>query len=353
MKNTLKKLQVGQKGFSAHFLIPLIVIVLVAGIGVWLLLKSHAEEIASYQVATTCSGPVNETPGNVSKLMSDASRGGELCLAPGTYRLSVQLALAHGTRLIGSSPTNRPVIDASNVSTALHKKANGIQSGGGAVIANVAVTGARTTGQKNGSCPDCGYGINAGANDYIYNVYAFGNMENGIHAVNYITVKNSTISNNGYSADVGWSSGGLKTTAAGVFDHNIISNNLGPGLWCDYTCSGGVWSATNNTVIGNSHGGIRYETSGGGLSDSAIITGNKVSGNNTDNTPVNGGIEIVDSADALVQSNVINGNHKWGFFAKFDGGGRKGAVQLRNIKFLSNTGGDPNYGCDGSAVICK
>jgi Right handed beta helix region len=87
----------------------------------------------------------------------------------------------------------------------------------------------------------------------------------GITRADGIQVSGNVISgNNTAGFDPEWEAGGGKATRirSGEFTGNTVSDNAGPGLWCDIGCSDVAFSA--NRISGNERAGILFEVSTGG-----------------------------------------------------------------------------------------
>jgi parallel beta-helix repeat protein len=83
---------------------------------------------------------------------------------------------------------------------------------------------------------------------------------------------NRMIGNNPKLAvDPGWEAGGAKVSRSTgvVFEQNEVSDNGGPGIWCDIDCRD--LTVRDNRVSGNDRAGIQVE-----ISDGATVTGNTV-----------------------------------------------------------------------------
>ncbi len=247
----------------------------------------------------------------------------EICLAPGSYSYTsamTTLPIPASTKVIGQSPLRRPVFDSSALSPhgANNKpqRTSSFTAGGKSILlANVVAKGARgdLNGIRNGTCPNCGNGIDSGEGMHLYNVKSANNMETGFHfavnhkgIINLYTVENSELSGNGSNGDNTWAAGGMKTINGGLIKNNVVINNNGPGLWCDGNdqnhseCHGGRWTVESNYIAGNYGDGVHFE----------IVFSNPTTGQSdpSANPPVT--VAAVDPPWADIEHNVINCNNQ-------------------------------------------
>lgn len=119
-------------------------------------------------------------------------------------------------------------------------------------------------------------GINLGAGGVVENSRIASNGQLGIAgAGREIRIIGNVISGNntnGFKTD--WEAGGVKITRAEnvVMRANQVTDNNGPGLWCDIDCRNVVYE--NNTIVDNANAGIFHE-----ISFAATIAGNTLKRN--------------------------------------------------------------------------
>jgi parallel beta-helix repeat protein len=129
---------------------------------------------------------------------------------------------------------------------------------------------------------------------------AAGDLAIGAASSGHARIQGNTIANSGYGGwNWQWQAGGIKMVGSSDFtvDSNTVSNNNGPGIWCDIGCHGAVYS--NNKVSGNSGPGILFE-----ISDGARVVGNSVWSNGSQLA----GISISNSGDTEIANNTVAWN---------------------------------------------
>jgi hypothetical protein len=158
--------------------------------------------------------------------------------------------------------------------------------------------------------------------------------------------------------------------AARVFVHDEQGN----GLWCDVGCSNDDargeegFYVHDSVVVNSGRAGIRYENS----PNDALFKDNEIHANSSDTT--RGGIDIRDSQNATVESNVFGGatfrfidplnklvtmtygpntnNQRIGVRATDSG--RSDRVNLSNVMVRNNTMNNERIiGCDDRRVVCS
>jgi hypothetical protein len=103
----------------------------------------------------------------------------------------------------------------------------------------------------------------------------------------------------------------------------------------------------HSTIVNNGKDGLHYEVSDVG----ATIRNNRIQGNNTINNAYDGGIDILQSQNALVENNVLGSNRMVEIAARWYP--RTDAYTLNNIIIRNNAlNGGALTGC-GSGVSCE
>lgn len=150
-----------------------------------------------------------------------------------------------------------------------------------------------------------GVGLVGGSSGVIENSNVHHNGQLGIGAggVSGLTIRGNEVwGNNIKGFDDQWEAGGLKVAQSSnvVFSNNNVHDNLGPGLWCDESCTNVLIEA--NVVSGNSSAGIFYE-----ISTNAVIRNNTLIQNDTAGQSWLWGaaIQIAASSNVVVSGNTI------------------------------------------------
>jgi hypothetical protein len=128
----------------------------------------------------------------------------------------------------------------------------------------------------------------------------------GITRVTDSTVARTVIrDNNTDGFDPLWEAGGGKATRVrGLsFDRNVVTDNRGPGLWCDIDCRD--VSFTGNRTSGNEQAGIFYEISTAGQIRDNVVVEN---GWGRADWGWGAGILVSSSGDVEVDDNVVAWN---------------------------------------------
>jgi len=124
-----------------------------------------------------------------------------------------------------------------------------------------------------------GAGIVIGNGAKVLNSNLHDNGQTGIAGEgDGVLIENNAISaNNIYGFDYKWEAGGVKlaTSDGVVMRGNDVSDNVGPGLWCDIGCRNVLYE--NNVVERNKDAGIFHE-----ISFNAVIRNNTVDNNGLD-----------------------------------------------------------------------
>ena len=265
-----------------------------------------------------CTGnditPGEDIDAEINKDPSD--RATTFCVSAGTYQVSAPAILKAGDKLIGQPGTTNPVqkcVAGSCVNTKVTQPIPVVKlvgsgtdnllraRGTGIFIRWVDLTNASGTGNGAGA-------IAAGSADWTFVVeYArihdnaslgISNMKGTVRDSEFFrnSLKQSSLGFNGSAVK-----GITEYEAARVFVHDEQGN----GLWCDVGCSDDpdrvAFRVYDSVVVNNGRAGIRYENS----MSTAWFEGNEVHGNAK--IERRGGIDIRDSQDATVKSNVFGG----------------------------------------------
>jgi hypothetical protein len=149
-----------------------------------------------------------------------------------------------------------------------------------------------------------GAGISVGSGSRVRNCDVERNGQIGIEGNGRdIRIENNRVhSNNIYGFDPAWEAGGVKIAECEgvVFSENHVSDNDGPGLWCDIDCRNVVYE--RNLVENNRHIGILHE-----ISFKAVIRDNVVRHNGRGDRSWFWGADITLAAsqDVTVTGNTI------------------------------------------------
>jgi hypothetical protein len=305
------------------------------------------------------------------------------CVDAGTYQVSAPAILKAGDKLIGQPGTTNPVQKCTG-GTCVNTKvlqpipvvklvgsgtANLLRARGRNIsISWVDLSRASGTGTGSGA-------ITAGSADSTFEV-AFARIHNnaslGISNMKGTVRDSEFFSNSEQQSSLGFNGSAVKGIteyeAARVFVHDEQGN----GLWCDVGCSDdpamAAFHVYDSVVINNGRGGIRYENS----SSTAWFENNEVHGNGR--TERRGGIDIRDSQNATVKSNVFGGatfrfknpenntvtmtyppnvppNERIGIRATDSG--RSDRTDLKNVKVLDNMMNNERIVTCGGPVMCS
>jgi len=155
-----------------------------------------------------------------------------------------------------------------------------------------------------------GCAVQAGPGNRVLNNLLRDNGQTGIKAVGrHIEIRQNEISGNNYAGfDVSWEAGGTKFWSATdlVFAENWSHDNLGTGVWSDYSLRDIVYE--HNTITGNKSGGITQEMTLSGRATDNFIAGNDWY-DRGDVAAVSGGIFIFNGSNFEVTRNVLRGNN--------------------------------------------
>lgn len=157
-----------------------------------------------------------------------------------------------------------------------------------------------------------GRGILCGPHTTVRDSTLTYNRENGIGCLGdgtdwYVRIIHNVISHNGNAKLENHTSAGIKLLAmshpghplgaGGIVQGNVLSDNIGNGMWWDRTSSAGI--ASGNTANGNTHSGIRIERGGGPF----LIEHNTVRYNRD-------GISLRNAAKVTARDNIASGNER-------------------------------------------
>jgi hypothetical protein len=267
-----------------------------------------------------CTGnditPDEDIDVEINKDPSD--RATTFCVNAGLYPVSAPAILKAGDKLIGQPGTTNPVqkcVAGSCVNTKVTQPIPKVMLDGSGTdnllcargsriaISWVDLTDASGTGNGSGA-------ITAGSADSNFEV-AFARIHDnasvGISNMKGTVRDSEFFSNSLKQSALGFNGSAVKGIteyeAARVFVHDEQGN----GLWCDVGCSDDPargeegFHVYDSVVVDNGRAGIRYENS----RSTALLERNEVHANGSDAT--RGGIDIRDSQNATVKSNVLGG----------------------------------------------
>lgn len=278
------------------------------------------------------------------------------CIHAGFYNLGGRsIQVRDGMRLIGA-PVTRSRSGAISAPTKLYSTArDGViffpRVARSVVISRLDISGA--TGSKNNSDPltkKHGRGINGNGNAIgliVSRSRIHHNTNAGIGGIEQGTrIVQVELDNNGTQSYLGCCAGGVKSANDYTIKQSYIHHNKGFGVWQD-VCGGG-FVVTNNRIVANSQGGVRYEHNQNCAGD-AYIARNVIRKNNTSRKFSDGGGIIINSApNATVLENVLGGNIGVGIEVR----GNRGPVTGTEIRG-NRLNGDRLKGCDrAKGVTC-
>ncbi len=264
-----------------------------------------------------------------------------------------------GAFLLADDPAGH-VIDTARMAVAFTGTADDVRISGlviekyNTLAQNGAVQGAAGRGwrvERSEFRFNSGAGVVVGSGGRIVECDAHHNGQLGIGATgqDIVIANNRVWANNTAGFDPEWEAGGVKVSKGQkiVFRANTVSDNLGPGLWCDIDCGEVVFEG--NAVANNQGPGIFYEISSGAIIRSNVLSRNGagpqkwvwgaeiqvaasdhvvVSGNTLTVRPGGHGIILVDQGRERARGgfyqtrdNTVHDN-----VTTFDGPGRAGAT---------------------------
>lgn len=183
-----------------------------------------------------------------------------------------------------------------------------------------------------------------------------------------VVVRDCEIDHNGSDEWLGKGAAGVKVfhTRRAVIQGCHVHGNYGNGVWADAHC--GDFTVTGNVIENNLRKGAFYEKCGeadgtwGGRTwaiyeGSAIITGNTIINNDTENKPsANAGVSIYASKNAVVSDNNFGGNTR-AVIVRNDPArltdDKHGWVVENVIVKNNDLSGDEIVGCDINGVTCE
>jgi len=304
----------------------------------WSLSYAAPEAYAAY----ACSGKHIYAPQNLTNVAGSSAGGTTFCIHDGIYNISTPIQVQNNDKFIGLyDDGSRP-----QITTTKAKQVFAAGNSNGATIKGLKVSGA----VGGDYCkPGCGQGIRGGDNLTVYDVWATGNMNQGIGGAGPgLRVENSLIDGNGSYAftsnsDVN-TSAGIKTTNSVTVLNSRITNNYWNGLWCDEQC--GAMTVKNSVLSGNGKAGIHYEISTG----PAVVAGNTIKSNGgLERANQHDGLLIVSSAHVDAYNNTFGNNVGAGFKVLED----SRSPNVSDVSIRDNTmNSDGMIGCVLSGVDC-
>ena len=300
--------------------------------------SSEEPQGAAKRRRPACRGVKVGARARLQRAINRAGRGATLCLAGTTYRTSRGIRPRSGQRLVGVS-RSRTVIRGASAPVVIYARGTS-----NVTLKKLSVAGA--VGRP--ACrPQCGKGIVPGNHTRILRVRVHHNRALGIGGAGPgLLIRKAEIDHNGHADFYGCCAGAVKAAQAYTIRKTHVHDNVGVGIWCDVGCHGGRWKVVENTVVGNTLGGIRYEISG--MTGSAVIKRNVVRSNNLRNAGGHGGIEINSSRNVVIERNRVIANRGPGVIAN---GRRRPGLGNISVRFndLSN---DEIHRC-GGPVRCR
>src|SRR5215204_3065111 len=307
------------------------------------------------------------------------------CVNAGTYQVSTQAILKAGDKLMGQPGTTNfvqkcdagsgscvntmatqpiPVVKLVGSGTDNLLRARGTRIS----ISWVDLSGARGTGKGSGAIA----AGSAGSDFLVQFARIHDNASLGISNMKGTVLDSEFFSNSEAPSSLGLNGSAVKGVTEYVAGGVFVHDEQGNGLWCNGGCSNDPargaegFHVYNSVVVNNGRAGIRYENS----PSTALFNNNEVHGNGR--TEQRGGIDIRDSQDATVESNVFGGatfrflspennnpvtvtyppnNKRIGIRATDSG--RSGRVDLSNVVVRNNTmNNEPIVTC-GGPVVCS
>ncbi len=175
-------------------------------------------------------------------------------------------------------------------------------------------------------------------NSFVYN----GQLGlGGYRAFGLVMEHNYFAYNNQKRFNASWEAGGVKIAAGRdmVWRDNVAEYNIGAGLWCDVSCYN--TTIVGNTVRGNEHNGINYETSAQGIIASNVVVNNG-----------GVGILVLESSEVDIYNNTLSRNN--GNVRVLEGERRRPndpiiSYDVRNVVIRNNI--LSNVGADGSWLL--
>jgi hypothetical protein len=344
-----------------------------------------AEERAEAATSTWgCMGTVVKPGNDIDSIINNdrSDTPTTFCVDAGTYTVSAPAILKDGDKLIGQPGTTNPVkkctagtcvntevtqpipvvkLQGSGTANLLRARGRNIS------ISWVDLSRASGTGTGSGA-------ITAGSADSTF-VVQFARIHNnaslGISNMKGTVRDSEFFSNSEQQSALGFNGSAVKGITEYVAARVFVHDEQGNGLWCDVGCSDSPMAAFHvydSVVVNNGRGGIRYENS----SSKAWFENNEVHGNGR--IERRGGVDIRDSQNATVKSNVFGGatfrfidplnklvtviyppnvppNERIGIRATDSG--RSDRVNLSNVDVLDNMMNNERIVTCGGPVMCS
>jgi hypothetical protein len=325
-----------------------------------------------------CTGTVIKSGNDIDNIINNdrSDTATTFCVDAGTYPVSAPAILKAGDKLMGQPGTKSFVQKcaagsaAGSPGTCVDPKATQATQpipvvkligkgtdnllrarGSGISISWVDLSGASGTGNGAGAIT----AGSASSNFVVVNARIHDNTSLGISNMKGTVLDSEFFRNSIATSSLGFNGSAVKGIteyeAARVFVHDEQGN----GLWCDVGCSkddGGSngFYVHDSVVVNSGRGGIRYENS----PNTAWFENNEVHGNGL--TERRGGVDIRDSQNATVKSNVFGGatfrflipennnpvatvtypQNKDRFGIRATDSGRSDRVNLSNVDVLTN-----------------
>ena len=157
-----------------------------------------------------------------------------------------------------------------------------------------------------------GVGISSAGSSTVSGNFVHDQGQLGIGAEgNSSSVSNNEVAfNGGAGYDAEWEAGGIKSwlTEGLVLEHNLVHDNVGPGIWSDGGCLDTTYEY--NKIVGNWGAGLAHE-----ISYDAVISRNEIAGNGRRKKGwawdagilinSSGGNQVIDISENVVTENGI------------------------------------------------
>jgi parallel beta-helix repeat protein len=349
-----------------------VVALILGGFGVYYhasLPNSETPVTSSANQPVVCTGGINIAAGSdIEAAVKGNPSGTTFCLARGEYMINSKtnptIAPLNNDTFIGAGQ-GKTILDGGNT---MQNAFNGQLTGGSNVqISEMTIQDfapAHLFGAIEASLPSAtatspnhwtmSYltvqnntetGISAGAYDVINHDTVSNNGNTGIGSgsavnpagnipfTNGLVVENSVLNHNGYGNPNDAAGSKVLWLIDGTFNNNLVTNNDGPGLWCDGYCR--QMTYTNNKVRDNQMAGMFYEISDYGTFSHNLVIGNGVNVCSS-GAPfcASAGISISSSNNVAISNNVVKGNKD--SIIAFDGHPYTTAPQVYRITVTNN-----------------
>ena len=285
------------------------------------------------------------------------------CVHAGTYQVSAQAHLKAGDKLDAEPGTKAAVGPATKPTPVVKLVGSGTDNllratGTGVSVTWVDLSGATGTGEGTGSAIAAG---SAGSDFLVQYSRIHNNDSVGISNMHGRVLDSEFFSNSEASASVGFNASAVKGITEYEAGRVFVHDEQGNGLWCDVGCendparANGFW-VHDSVVVNSGRAGIRYENS----PNQALFENNEIHGNGV--VEKRGGIDIRDSRNALVRTNVFGPATIAGVSypanrdrigVRATDSGRSDRVNLSNVDVVDNNlNGDHIVTC-GGPVACS